>query len=252
MIRLLVLLIVLAVPAQAEEVVSGLSQKRVSITANFDGSEILIFGAVKREDPFDSEDGKLDVLITVAGPRVPLTIRRKEKRVGIWVNTDFVEVNSAPSFYKVATSGPFRATLSEVEDVRYKVSIARAIKSIGATETAPDVKNFTDALIRIRKRKRIYQEQPYTVLFQQQTLFRTTVSLPANLTEGDYTVRIFLTRDGKVVDVHETIIDVSKVGLERWIYNLAHERPLIYGLLSLAIAISAGWAASAVFRYIRS
>jgi len=251
-IRLLILLVALALPTQAEEVVSGLSQKRVSITANFEGSEILIFGAVKRDEPVDSEAGKLDVLITVAGPDVPLTIRRKEKRFGIWVNTDFIEVDSAPSFYKVATSGPFRTTMSNVEDLRHQVSIERAIKSIGATETAEGVKDFTDALIRIRSRQHAYQEQPYTIVFQQQTLFRTTVKLPANLTEGDYIVRIFLTREGKVVDMHETVIDVSKVGLERWIYNLAHERPLIYGLLSLAIAIAAGWAASAVFRYIRS
>ncbi|MEM7491144.1 MAG: TIGR02186 family protein, partial [Pseudomonadota bacterium] len=38
---------------------------------------------------------------------------------------------------------------------------------------------------------------------------------------------------------------------ERFIYNLAHDRPLIYGLLSLAIAIAAGWGASAVFRLVR-
>ncbi len=53
------------------------------------------------------------------------------------------------------------------------------------------------------------------------------------------------------MDIHEKIIGVRKVGLERWIYTLAHEQPLIYGLLSLAIAIAAGWSASAVFRYIR-
>jgi hypothetical protein len=32
------------------------------------------------------------------------------------------------------------------------------------------------------------------------TLFRTSVALPANLTEGNYTVRFFLTRDGAVID----------------------------------------------------
>ena len=65
-------------------------------------------------------------------------------------------------------------------------------------------------------------------------------------------MRIFLTRGGQIVDLHEKVLYVQKVGLERWIYNLAHERPLIYGILSLAIAIAAGWLASAVFRYIRA
>ena len=75
--------------------------------------------------------------------------------------------------------------------------------------------------------------------------------MPSNLTEGDYRTRIFLTRAGEVIDQFETVIDVRKVGLEKFIYSLAHERPLAYGLLSLAIAIAAGWLASAFFRYIR-
>ena len=49
-----------------------------------------------------------------------------------------------------------------------------------------------------------------------------------------------------------TKIDVRKVGIERWLYNLAHQRPATYGLLSLAIAIFAGWSAAAVFRVIRT
>ena len=76
--------------------------------------------------------------------------------------------------------------------------------------------------------------------------------MPANLTEGDYATRIFLTRGGKVVSQYETSIDVRKVGLERWLFNLSRQQPLIYGLLSLTIAIAAGWGASAAFRLMRS
>ena len=55
-----------------------------------------------------------------------------------------------------------------------------------------------------------------------------------------------------MIDSFETAIPVSKVGLERFLYNLAQNQPAIYGLMSLAIAIAAGWSASAVFRYLRS
>jgi hypothetical protein len=71
------------------------------------------------------------------------------------------------------------------------------------------------------------------------------------LVEGDYGTRIFLTRNGNVVAQYETLIDVRKVGLERWLYNLSREQSLVYGLLSLAIAIAAGWLASAAFAMIR-
>ena len=64
--------------AQAEEVVLGLSQDRVQITATFDGDEILIFGAVKRETPIPEGD-PLQVIITVAGPSESLTVYRKAR-----------------------------------------------------------------------------------------------------------------------------------------------------------------------------
>ncbi|MEN8935704.1 MAG: TIGR02186 family protein, partial [Planktotalea arctica] len=75
--------------------------------------------------------------------------------------------------------------------------------------------------------------------------------MPANLTEGVYSTRIFLTRSGKVVSEYETEIEVSKVGLERWLFTLSRQQPLLYGLLSLAIAIIAGWGASAIFTVLR-
>lgn len=250
MIRLIVIWLMLAAPAAAEQVVAGLSQNRVSITTNFDGSEILVFGAVKRETAIP-EDQPLEVLVTVAGPSEPVTIRRKGRRAGIWVNVDAFEVDRAPSFYAVATSDNFDNVLAIEEDFRHRVSTPRAIRADGAPEASPDRDAFIDALVRIRQEEGLYQTLIGAVEVSEETLFRTSIALPANLTEGNYLTRFFLTRGGKVIDTYETVIFVRKVGLERFLYTLAHERPLVYGLMSLFIAIAAGWGASAVFRYVR-
>lgn len=251
MIRWALAFLCLALPAAAqdEKVVLGLSQNEVAITATFDGSEILIFGAVKRETPIPS-DSQLEIVVTVAGPSRPVTVRKQDRVLGIWANRHAVEVDMAPTFYAVATTGPLREALSEVEDLRYHVSIPRAIRAVGTGMASAD--DYIDALIRIRADQRLYQLLEGEVDLEEDTLFRASVDLPANLTEGNYTTRIFLTREGDVVDSYETTIGVQKVGLERFVYNLAHERPLVYGLLSLAIAVSAGWGASAAFRALRS
>ncbi|MDA0962579.1 MAG: TIGR02186 family protein [Proteobacteria bacterium] len=252
MMRVLLLILALvSAPAAAEEVVLGLSRDEVAITTRFDGSEILIFGAIKREEPIPA-DSELDVIITLAGPSQPVTVRRKARRFGIWINTDAVEVDAAPSFYAVAASGVLPELLKDVEDLRHRISINRAIRSVGAPETVTDSESFTEALIRIRRENGLYQRLDDHVVVDQQTLFRTSVTMPANLTEGAYATRIFLVRDGMVVSEKSTKIDVRKVGLERWLFTLSRQQPLIYGLLSLAIAIAAGWGASAVFRYIRA
>ena len=247
MLRLLSLLVLLALPVQGEEIVLGLSRDEVAITANFDGSDVMIFGAVKREAPAPS-GGPLEVIITLAGPSESVLVRRKERRLGIWVNTDSVEVDVAPSFYAVATSAPFRDVLTEVEDLRYGVSIPRVIRSVGAPANVANSETFTEALIRIRAASGLYQILDSRVDIEEETLFRGQIALPAALTEGEYVARIFITRGGVVMDEYQTSIAVYKAGLERWLFEMSRNQPFWYGLMSLAIAISAGWLASAAFR----
>ena len=247
---LALLMLVNTAPVAAEEVVLGMSHDEVAITATFDGSEILVFGAIKRETKISPVP--LQVIVAVSGPSKPLLVRRKERKFGIWVNTDTVEVDSAPSFYAIATSAPWDQAVSDTEDLRHKISINRAIRSVGAPMHIENAQSFSDAVMRIRKKSGLYQLRENTVAVDQQTLFRTSIEMPANLTEGNYKTRIFLTRNGQVVSDFETDIDVRKVGLERFLFALSRENPLAYGLMSLAIAIFAGWSASAVFQFIRS
>ena len=247
---LALLMLLNTAPIAAEEVVLGMSHDEVAITATFDGSEILVFGAIKRETKISPVP--LQVIVAVSGPSKPLLVRRKERKFGIWVNTDTVEVDSAPSFYAIATSAPWDQAVSDTEDLRHKISINRAIRSVGAPMHIENAQSFSDAVMRIRKKSGLYQLRENTVAVDQQTLFRTSIEMPANLTEGNYKTRIFLTRNGQVVSDFETDIDVRKVGLERFLFALSRENPLVYGLMSLAIAIFAGWSASAVFQFIRS
>jgi uncharacterized protein (TIGR02186 family) len=249
-LALALVLLCAALPARAEEIVLGLSSDTVSINTNFDGSEILIFGAVKRDAPFPA-DPPLHVIVTVSGPSEPVTVRRKEKRFGIWINTDSVEIDSAPSFYAISTSAPLAQALSETEDVRHSITIPRAIRSVGAPPGISNSETFTQALIRIKSKSDQYQLNENTVSLDEQTLFRTAIALPAALTEGDYKTRIFLTRGGMVVSRYETSIYVRKVGMERWLFTLSREHAFFYGLLSLAIAVFAGWGASAIFTLLR-
>jgi uncharacterized protein (TIGR02186 family) len=251
MIRAMLLLVCLALPAKAEEIVAGLSQTEVSITANFTGTEIIIYGAVKRDAPSPLTP-PLEVIITVEGPSSPLTVRRKSREFGIWLNTDAVQIDSAPSFYAVATTGLMADVISDTENLRHQITIPRAIRAIGISAQAEDAPDFIAALLRIREDGDRYRLAEGSVTLTDDTLFRADVVLPANLTEGEYSVRMYLTRAGRVLDEQDQVIDVQKQGVERFINRLSKSQPLIYGLLSLAMAVAAGWGASAAFRLFRA
>ncbi|MDA3889695.1 MAG: TIGR02186 family protein [Allgaiera sp.] len=252
MIRLILslALALFATAASAQKLVTGVSRDQVAITANFDGSDILVYGAVARDAP-PPKGVTQNIIITLEGPSEPLIVRKKARMLGIWANHESVRVDSAPSFYSVSTTAPVSSVISHTEDLRYHISVPLAIREIGGTATAQHPKKFIDALIKIRTKEGKYESEIGAVKFKDNTLFSTRVQLPANLTEGAYKLRIFLTQDRKVIDMSQTSIQVSKAGIERWLFNLSADRPALYGILSLFIAISAGWLASAAFQLLR-
>ncbi|WBU65092.1 TIGR02186 family protein [Paracoccus aerodenitrificans] len=231
----------------AEQVVAGISSDAVSITTSFDGSEIIIFGAVRRETPIPMT-GPLNVIVTVEGPSRSVTVRRKQRKLGIWVNTESVVVGAAPSFYSVASTGTLGLILDEDEDARYRISIPTAMRAFARPVDVEDPVDFTEAMIVSRIADGTYRLKQNAVRLVEDTLFRADFRLPANLVEGSYKTRIFLVRQGRVIDSYSAPLEVRKVGLERWLYRLAFDRPFAYGLMSLLIAAFAGWGASAAFR----
>lgn len=233
-----------------EQVVAGLSNDSVAITASFDGSDILIYGAIKRETPIP-QGPPLQMIVTVEAPSAPVTIWRKERKAGIWINAESVRIGAAPSFYAIASSAPLDQVLLPEWDDRYRISLPLALRAFAGAPDVVDAVPFTQALMRLRENAGLYRIDEAGVSLIDQTLFRADVRLPANLVEGAYKTRIFLLRDGRVIDVHIAAINVRKVGLERWLYRMAFDQPLLYGLMSLAVAVFFGWGASAAFRKLR-
>lgn len=249
MIRLLALLaVLLAGTAVAEErAIVGLSQHQVSLTTSFSGSELFVYGAIRRESPLP-KGSRLDIIVAVTGPSKPVTLHRKQREFGIWVNGPPVVVDEAPSFYAVATTRPLHDAVSWTEDFRYKIGLDYVVRLIDAPRWVENREDFRNAVVRLKSAQGLYSLRTGTVRLTEETLFETRIRLPANLVEGDYRARIFLMRDRQVIDVFEDEITVRRAGIGRAIYTLAQKNGALYGILSIIGALLAGWLASAFFR----
>ena len=240
------LLLGLLGPAEAQDrVVAGLSQHNVSLTTSFSGSQLFVYGAIEagNRDP-----GNLDVIVAVTGPRERVQVRKKERQFGIWINGQGVEIDEAPSFYVVATTRPFRDALTWTEDQRHRVGLDQVIRLIDAPDWVANREEYREAVARIREDQGLYTIQEGTVKLIEDKLFETSIKLPANLVEGDYKARIFLTDGGEVLDVFEDKVEVRRAGIGRWIYSSAQDWPALYGIASILVALVAGWLASYFFR----
>lgn len=238
---LLALCVVLAVAlsARAQQLVADLSNHLIAITTGFTGTEVVLFGAT---------DGAGDVAVVVTGPRTPITVRRKERTAGIWINRSHVVFPQAPSFYVVATSRPLQQSVSPPQLERHQIGLDH-LRLEPEAEVPPErLAAFREALIRNKQRDGLYGTSTGTVTFLGDRLFRTNIYFPANVPTGLYTINVLLIRDNEVVSAQTTPLVVSKIGFSADVFEFARGQPIAYGILAVAGAIAAGWLAAAAFR----
>src|ERR1700757_5359812 len=89
--------------ARAEGLVADLTTHLIAITTGFTGASVVLFGAT---------DGPGDVVVAVRGPDREMTIRRKDRVAGVWVNTEEAIFTNVPNFYAVAASRPLEQIVS--------------------------------------------------------------------------------------------------------------------------------------------
>ena len=237
----------LASAASAEDLVSGLSQDQIQITSNYAGTDIVVFGAIESADTSETEASR-DVVVVVRGPDADFAVRRKVWVAGIWINRDKITLYGMPAYYYVASKRPLSKIASPDTLAQYQIGVANLRPKGESTRSRRKGEPFRLAAIRLREQQKLYAEAPAGVEFLGYSLFRVRVPVPASVATGEYSVQVYLFRDGNVVSAQTTPLFVDQIGLERRLFRFAHGRPFGYGLATVAMAMLLGWGSSFLFR----
>lgn len=240
-----------APPAGAERLVTSLSTHRVQITSNFTGAELVLFGSVERDAATVSRRGGYDIVVTVSGPRQTVMTFRKERVLGIWMNTDSRTFINAPSYLAVLANRPISAiadpnSLRRLQTGLEQVLLPQEIEGDIADVVRGDP--FRQAFLRLKIERRLYREQGNAVTFLTPALFRTAIPLPDNVPTGTYEIDVKLFADGAMLARQTSALEIVKVGFEQFVANAAHDYGLLYGLATAMMAVLTGWLAAIAFR----
>ena len=99
----------LSADAHAERLIVSVSNHRVTVTPNYSGEELVLFGSVEKDDKTPANRGNYDLVVTVSGPRADMVTRRKERKFGIWVNNDYRQFLKVPTYLAIFSNRPFDA-----------------------------------------------------------------------------------------------------------------------------------------------
>ena len=239
-------------------VAAAMTDARVRVDSSFRGASIVLYGAV-----FNPTDDPADVVVVVRGPDSPVRLVKKMRNMGIWLNSRPVLFEGAPGFYMTASTRPLgdiadfgqlRRLGVGVDHLRINApAVSRTVTRYGVRDVVvsrlgEDYLDWRRAVIRLREAAALYDPDPQGVEFVDKGLFRAEIELPAVAPTGQYFAEVWLFQGGEPVSVSNLTLTVEKVGIERNIFEFAHNRPWSYGLLCVLLAALTGWGASRIFR----
>ncbi len=246
-------LVIAGLPATADNLITDLSENEIAITSNFTGRQIVFFGTIDRTATSLTEtpiaEGPRDVIIVIRGPSQPITVRHKERIFGVWANVSGIDFDGVPGYYFVASNREYEEMASRAVFQHHQIG-AENLRITTRTDTLDDeaLQDYKNAIIRRKRERNLFIEEPGGVQFLDGNLFRANVEIPANVPVGIYRTEVYLVQDGEVISVQSKPLYIDKTGIERQIYKTAYDHPARYGFAAVLFALLAGWIASWVFR----
>tara|TARA_B100001250_G_scaffold363492_1_gene342855 strand:+ start:87 stop:821 length:735 start_codon:yes stop_codon:yes gene_type:complete len=227
-------------------IISNIDKKEIELTTRFDGSNLLVFGALPQTK------NKPYLIIEIVGPNEDITIRKKSRVWGIWVNKDFAKFKNIPSFYQINAKNLDSDTESKIKNKKLDAYFFSRLFRPNDSYDQTQEEEYFDELIRLSQSSENLSLFENEINILEKKLFFSTIKLPQKISPGDYRVIIsLLDKNYKVINVSEQKVKVKKIGIQEFLSFNAKNNSTFYGIFSVIIALFLGFAAAQIFRLLK-
>ena len=234
------LLLALTTFAAAAPVELKLDKSTIEIGTFYNGTTVQAAGTV----PAGSE-----AVVRVLGKDEELHLKKKGKVGGLlWMNTGDLTIEHAPRIYMLYGAASAEAVLA---DPKLGVSLDSLRDKVKILPEDEDQKFFFNEFIKMKKHDAVYAEFPGSVTYKDQAggdrQFQVNLQIPPRMGEDDYSIEVLAVRDGQIIGQAASGLQVKMVGFPEQLSRLAFQRSLLYGVLSVLIAVAGGFFMGALF-----
>ena len=226
-------------------VISDIDRSDIELSTRFDGTSLLVFGAIS------PGDDKASLLVEVVGPSTSVDIRKKFQLWGIWVNKKIAQFRGIPSFYQISISNSEHPILKEIKYQKLKSIFYDYLETTSISENENSAEQYHNELTRLKKKLGNLSMFEEKIKVIDNKLFSYKVNLPKKIYPGVYKIRMTLIdQEGIELSKSEQNVNVSKVGLQKFLSSNSKNSPVFYGLFSVIIALFLGFSAAQLFRWL--
>lgn len=228
--------------------VPEVSQHEVVVRTGFTGADLLLYGAVLQPDGTRAaQNARYDIIVVLKGPSQAISLREKQRRLGMWINADSASFRSAPSFYALASSRPLDDITDGKTRAIYELGLDwLQLSPIGSIDQSQQ-DHFSAGLVQKRVAAGLYRQDESGVTISQNVLYQARIPLPSSVVTGRYRAETFALKDGRVVASATSDVTVAKRGFERAVEVWSREDALLYGFAAVMLSIGMGWVAGRLF-----
>lgn len=210
---------------------------QVNITTDFAGSDLKAVGAM---------DGPGDLIIKLVGPQQEATLSRETKLGPFWIGGDTVKMEGAPSLLFLYATAPIASILSPAEEQKYGLLLEGVPVRVEPQLKAHAADDWRRAFFRLKEKQGYYHEYDRAIRVFGNRLFIADMRLPGDLQIGTYTIETLLVKSGKVVGHTTGDFKVRLSGIERRVWNAAHDHSWLFGCLFTLLAMLLGLTLNAI------
>jgi uncharacterized protein (TIGR02186 family) len=245
-----VLLGVAATPSFATGLVTSLSSDRVTVTSNYTGVDLVLFGSIESGQDSDARGSHYDIVATVTGPKDNQLVLRKGRMFGIWVNSTSRAFNDVPSYLAILSNKSVEL-IASADSLRQLQVAPGSLESLEQPDDQVGVERsglFRKAFVHLKEGEGLYLDRESAVTFLTPKLFRVDIPMPANVPFGAYDLNVKVFSKGAMLAQSVSHLKVVKIGFTQFIADAATNHSLLYGFCTALMSLFSGWTASVVFR----
>ena len=218
---------------------------RIPVNSLYHGSKVVVTG--------ETEAGE-DIIIKFSSPEKKVHLRKKGKTGGLlWMNVGELEFNPVSDVYLVYSTKNINSILSTEQQDRHALGFDafKRLVEVSPVSDEAEKERWVNEFLKFKGKNRIYgifDGKVQTDTQGDKETFTVTVDLPYQAPPQEYTVSVYGVKGNSVQDHKEIPLAIETVGALNFISNMAFHKAPMYGIVSILIAIAAGFIVSVIFK----